>query len=126
VQTPEEGPFIGHRLGLSITSGFSCLEPFRPLFYGVGPGLKGVFLIFPVWALFEFVYRARARQSLICPHCGFDPYLYKHDIKLARKKVELFFAEKKKQSGGAGEPSNPTNPPGHGQVTSDTKKNESH
>ena len=45
---------------------------------------------------FEFVYRARARQSLICPHCGFDPYVYKHDVKLARKKVELFFEQKKR------------------------------
>jgi hypothetical protein len=42
------------------------------------------------------MYRAYARQSLICPHCGFDPYLYKHDVKLARKKVEEFFAARKK------------------------------
>lgn len=59
-------------------------------------GLKGIFLAIPVWAIFEFVYRARARQSLICPHCAFDPYLYKHDVKLARQKVEQHFAEKKR------------------------------
>lgn len=59
-------------------------------------GMKGIFLSLPVWALFEFMYRARARQSLICPHCGFDPYLYKHDVKLARQKVEKFFADKQK------------------------------
>ncbi|MGE4232772.1 MAG: hypothetical protein AB7F43_05520 [Bacteriovoracia bacterium] len=57
-------------------------------------GWKGVFLILPFWAFFEFFYRARARQSLICSQCGFDPYLYKFDVKLARKKVEEFFAEK--------------------------------
>ncbi len=60
-------------------------------------GFKGAFIGFPVWAAFEFFYRARARQSLICPHCGFDPYLYKFDVKLARKKVEQFFEEKKAQ-----------------------------
>ena len=59
-------------------------------------GVKGMFLGFPAWAVFEFFYRARARQSLICPHCGFDPYLYKFDVKLARKKVEQFFDNKKK------------------------------
>ncbi len=59
-------------------------------------GFKGFFLIFPIWGAFEFIYRSRARQSLTCPHCGFDPYLYKYDVKLARDKVEKFFAEKKK------------------------------
>ena len=58
-------------------------------------GLKGFFLNLPVWATFEFFYRARARQSLICPHCGFDPYLYKHDVKLARQKMEKFWADRK-------------------------------
>ena len=58
-------------------------------------GSKGVFLVLPIWALFEFFYRAKARQSLICPHCGFDPYLYKYDTKLARQKVEKFFADRK-------------------------------
>lgn len=60
-------------------------------------GLRGAFLVLPVWAIFEFFYRARARQSLICPHCGFDPYLYKYDVKLARQKVQRFFEEKAKE-----------------------------
>ncbi len=55
---------------------------------------KSIFLIFPIWGVFEFIYRARARQSLICPNCGFDPYLYKHDVKLARQKIEEFFRDK--------------------------------
>lgn len=58
-------------------------------------GFKGLFLILPIWAGFEFFYRARARQSLICPHCAFDPYLYKHDVKLARAKVERHFEARK-------------------------------
>ena len=71
-------------------------------------GSKGLFLILPVWAAFEFIYRARARQSLICPHCGFDPYVYKHDVKLARRKVEQFFAQRKKP--GAAEPDKAAKP----------------
>ena len=65
-------------------------------------GPRGVFLIFPVWAVFEFFYRARARQSIICRNCGFDPYLYKFDVQLARQRVEIFWAEKsrKKQESG--------------------------
>ena len=61
-------------------------------------GYRGGMLILPVWAGFEFLYRARARQSLICSRCGFDPYLYKYDVKLARDKVERFWAEKKKKA----------------------------
>ncbi len=61
-------------------------------------GLRGVVFIFPIWAVFEFAYRARARQSLICSRCGFDPYLYKYDVKLARDKVERFWADKKKKT----------------------------
>jgi hypothetical protein len=68
-----------------------CLEVgLWPLF-----GLKAGFLIFPVWAIFEFWYRAKARQSLICHRCGFDPYLYKYDVKLARDKVARHWADKK-------------------------------
>jgi rubredoxin len=57
-------------------------------------GFKGLFLNIPVWGFFEFFYRARARQSLICPHCGFDPYLYKHDVKLARQKMNRFWEKR--------------------------------
>ena len=60
-------------------------------------GFKGVFLGFPLFAAFDFFYRLRARQSLICPHCGFDPYLYKFNADLAKKKVEEFFVEKEKK-----------------------------
>jgi predicted RNA-binding protein len=56
--------------------------------------MRGAFLIFPIWAVFEFTYRARARQSLICNRCGFDPYLYKYDVKLARDRVARHWAAK--------------------------------
>lgn len=71
-------------LGLFITL---CLWPLV--------GFKGLFVNVLLWAIFEFAYRARARQSLVCPYCAFDPYLYKHDVKLARKKVEQHFASRR-------------------------------
>lgn len=58
-------------------------------------GFKGSFINLIFWGVFEFYYRARARQSLICPHCSFDPYLYKYDVKLARKKIEDHYAAQK-------------------------------
>lgn len=80
-----------HYIGLFMTTVLSTM-----LFWKVFHE-KGVVLGFIYWALFEFFYRARARQSLICPHCGFDPYLYKHDVKLARSKIEKFFEDKNKE-----------------------------
>lgn len=57
-------------------------------------GFKAAFFVFPLWGAFELIYRSRSRIALICPHCSFDPYLYKYDVKLARKKMEKFFADK--------------------------------
>ena len=47
-------------------------------------GLKGFSLAFPFLGAFEFIYRLRKRQALICQSCGFDPFLYKQDIGKAR------------------------------------------
>ena len=82
-----------HYLGLAV------FEVFLTAFTWPWFGPKGAFLIFPIWALFEASYRMRARQSIICRHCGFDPYLYKFDVKLARQKMEEFWAEKVKKQG---------------------------
>jgi hypothetical protein len=45
---------------------------------------KGLSLYFFFWGAFEFFYRARKRQALICDSCGFDPFLYKQDVNKAR------------------------------------------
>lgn len=50
-------------------------------------GEKGVAMLFPFWAGFEFFYRLRKRQALICESCGFDPFLYKQDVQKARAKL---------------------------------------
>lgn len=55
---------------------------------------KGVIFSLPIWMGFEFYYRSRARLHLICRQCGFDPYLYKMDVSLARQKVEAFWRKK--------------------------------
>lgn len=47
-------------------------------------GFKGLSLFFVYWGVFEFVYRLRKRQALVCESCGFDPFLYKQDVKKAR------------------------------------------
>jgi hypothetical protein len=46
--------------------------------------LKGAFLYFFFWTLLEFGVRAKKREALICKSCGFDPFLYKTDVKRAR------------------------------------------
>ncbi len=58
-------------------------------------GPKGFFLAIPFWAAFEVVYRLKARQSIQCRKCGFDPFLFKFDKNLAKKKVEEHFKAKK-------------------------------
>ncbi len=50
-------------------------------------GLKGLSLYLVFWMVFEFFYRLRKRQALVCESCGFDPFLYKQDMNLARKKL---------------------------------------
>lgn len=51
-------------------------------------GVKGFFLYFFFWLVFEIGYRLRKRQALICQSCGFDPFLYKQDIQKARRALK--------------------------------------
>ncbi len=55
---------------------------------------KGVFFYLFFWAVFEFVHRLKKRHSLVCNTCGFDPFLYKQDVKKAREAVRKFWEEK--------------------------------
>lgn len=50
-------------------------------------GWKGLSFYLLYWAIFEFVYRFRKRQALICESCGFDPFLYLQDVDKARKSL---------------------------------------
>ncbi len=68
-----------HHLQLALLTVAVTLLAF-PIF-----GLKGLALYLVFWACFEFFYRLRKRQALICESCGFDPFLYKQDAGVARK-----------------------------------------
>ena len=56
-------------------------------------GFKGLAAFFPIWLGFEMVRRALFSKEVPCPHCGFDASWYKRDVKVARKRVEEFWAE---------------------------------
>jgi glutaredoxin len=60
---------------------------------------KGIVVIVPFWTIFETVYRARTRAALACPHCGFDPYLFARDIKLAAQEVDTHWRRKFAEKG---------------------------
>ncbi|MGZ3649598.1 MAG: hypothetical protein ACXVB9_06485 [Bdellovibrionota bacterium] len=51
-------------------------------------GWNGLLLYLVYWGAFDFFYRLRKRQALVCESCGFDPFLYKQDISLARKALK--------------------------------------
>ncbi|MGK5081851.1 hypothetical protein WDW37_01000 [Bdellovibrionota bacterium FG-1] len=55
---------------------------------------KGMVSFIPFWIIFEAIYRGRVRVAMRCPHCGFDPYLYLVDVKLARQEVESHWRKK--------------------------------
>jgi hypothetical protein len=57
-------------------------------------GIKGLVIFIPFWIVFEVAFRLQKRQQVVCPHCAFDPVLYKRSPVLARQKVELFWAQK--------------------------------
>lgn len=56
--------------------------------------LRGVFSFFVYLAAFEWVRRANYRKEIPCPHCGFDASWYKKDVKVARKLVANYWADK--------------------------------
>jgi len=51
-------------------------------------GLKGMVSFIPLWIGFEFFYREKVRQMLFCKTCGFDPYLYKTNLKKTRETIQ--------------------------------------
>ena len=57
-------------------------------------GLKSLSFYLFFWACFEFVYRFRKRQALVCKTCGFDPFLYKQDVDKARHALKLHWQAK--------------------------------
>lgn len=60
-------------------------------------GVKAGISFFIYWAGFELVNKFLYRKDLSCPYCGFDATWYKRDVKMARKKVELFWENHQSQ-----------------------------
>jgi hypothetical protein len=57
-------------------------------------GWKGIVSVVPLWALFEATYRYWVRGLLRCPDCGFDPYLFLRDPKLAAQQIDAFWKKR--------------------------------
>ncbi len=62
-------------------------------------GWKGILSFLPLWTAFEVIYRIKVREALHCDQCGFDPYLYLVDRKVARREVEAFWRKKFEDKG---------------------------
>lgn len=77
-----------HHLQIVVLTATSMLFAW-PVF-----GLKGASLYLFFWGLFEFGYRTRKRQALICRSCGFDPFLYKQDMARARAALKQHWQAK--------------------------------
>lgn len=60
---------------------------------------KGLVSFIPFWCTFEVFYRTRARATLFCKNCGFDPYLFLQDTDLAKQEVETHWRKKFEQKG---------------------------
>lgn len=58
-------------------------------------GVKSLALLFVVWIGFEVVNKLLYRKEIACPYCGFDATWYKRDVRVAKRKVEEFWKEKK-------------------------------
>lgn len=62
-------------------------------------GWKAIVSFVPLWIGFETVYRAKIRASVACGQCGFDPFLYLADTKMARTAVRDHWRKKFEEKG---------------------------
>lgn len=77
-----------NHIQLTLLTLFTTLILFPALQWG---GLMTYFLF---WGLFDGFRRVLFKKEVPCPHCGFDASWYKRDVKMARKKVEEFWASR--------------------------------
>ena len=62
---------------------WQSLDPRAVVFFALGLGLAEIFIMI------------RWRSSISCPHCGFDPVLYKKKPELAAAKVRGFLDQRR-------------------------------
>ena len=60
-----------------------------------GPDLRSLLIFFGLSFVLQMFYRVRYRNSLKCPHCGFDPWVYRKDPKTAAAQVRAFLENRK-------------------------------
>ena len=77
-----------HYVQIFMTSVILVLLTFPIMGYG---SFASFFL---VWGIFEMAVRLLFRQEVPCPHCGFDASWYKRDVKVAKRRVQEFWAQK--------------------------------
>ncbi len=83
----------GHRLSILNYAQIILLTGLVTALSFPWAGFKGLAAFFPIWLGFESVRRMLFSKEVPCPHCGFDASWYKRDVKVARKRVEEFWAE---------------------------------
>jgi hypothetical protein len=105
-------PTLRHYAQIGVTAAFFTLLTWQWF------GLKGMVSFLPFWITFETLYRSKVRGAMLCPHCGFDPYLYLVDVKRARAEIETHwrrkFAEKGVPFPEKAPPPEPSAPPSSG------------
>ncbi len=60
-----------------------------------GPDLRSMVIFSGLAFLLQIFLRVRFRESVKCPHCGFDPILYKKNPQLAATRVNEYIALRK-------------------------------
>ncbi len=86
-------PTLRHYVQIALTAACVTLATW-PFF-----GLKGFVCFVPIWTVFEVLYRGRVRGAMLCPHCGFDPYLYLVDVPRARTEIDQHWRRKFAEKG---------------------------
>lgn len=60
-----------------------------------GPDLRSLLIFTSLAFVMQVFLRLRYRESVKCPHCGFDPILYLQNSEQAAEKVKSFLAARK-------------------------------
>jgi len=82
-------PTPKHYVQLGITSVFFMLLTYPFI------GLRSFPCIFFFWMILELGLRVAFKKEVPCPYCGLDVTLYLKDVRVAKQKVQQFWADKK-------------------------------
>ena len=60
-----------------------------------GPDLRSLLILMGLSFITQIFFRVRYRGSVKCPHCGFDPILYKQNPEAAASRVKTHMDQRK-------------------------------